>query len=67
MLKYTIEQEKIINDYLTECVKNNSRCQHCYNNHDNICFFAFKCFCSDGMFFNDFDDDDDDYKEFYII
>lgn len=58
MMNYTETQEKAINDYLTVCIKNNYRCQHCAKNNSGICFFAFQCFAN-GM--AHFDDGDDDY------
>jgi len=57
-MNYTVEQEKAINGYLMECIKNNYYCQHCVKNHGGICFFAFKCFANDMMYF---DDEDEDY------
>ena len=53
MMNYTEAQEKIISDYLAECIKNNYRCQHCALNHNGICFFAFQCFANDMMYFDD--------------
>lgn len=53
MINYTEIQEKAINDYLMECVKNNYHCQHCTKNHNGICFFAFQCFANDMMHFDD--------------
>ena len=58
MMNYTKEQEKIINDYLMECIKNNYHCQHCAKNHDGICFFAAECFANDMMYF---DGENEDY------
>lgn len=40
----TAQEEKIINDYLTEVVKNSSVCANCVYNHGNgMCFFASEC------------------------
>lgn len=50
---YTEEQKKAINDYLTECIKNNYHCEHCTNNHNDICFFAFQCFANNMVHFDD--------------
>lgn len=58
MMNYTKAQEKAINDYLAECIKNNYHCQHCAKNDNGICFFAFQCFANDMMYF---DDEDEDY------
>ena len=57
MMNYTKEQEKALNDYLVECVKNNYHCQHCAKNHNGVCFFAFQCFANDMMHFDDGDED----------
>ena len=62
MMNYTKEQEKAINDYLVECVKNNYHCQHCVKNHDGICFFAFQCFADDMKHF-DYGDEDFDIPD----
>ena len=56
MMNYTDEQAKVINNYLTECIKNNYHCQHCAKNYDGICFFAFLCFANDMMYFDDGED-----------
>ena len=53
MMNYTKAQEKAINDYLAECIKNNYHCQHCAKNDNGICFFAFPCFANDMMHFDD--------------
>lgn len=58
MMNYTKAQEKAINDYLAECIKNNHRCQHCAKNHNGFCFFAFQCFANDMMHFDDGDDEE---------
>ncbi len=55
-MNYTKEQEKAINDYLAVCIKNNYHCQHCANNHNGVCFFAFQCFADDMGHFDDGDD-----------
>lgn len=35
---------KFWNDWLRECVRNNSKCQNCTFNHgDGFCFFSYKC------------------------
>ena len=57
MMNYTKAQEKAINDYLAECIKNNYHCQHCAKNHNGICFFAFQCFANDMMHFDEGDED----------
>lgn len=46
-----------VSDYLTRCIKNNYRCQHCALNHNNVCFFAFECFLNDMMYFKEDDDE----------
>ena len=56
MMNYTREQEKVINDYLAVCIKNNYHCQHCAKNDNGICFFAFQCFMNDMMHFDNDDD-----------
>ena len=53
-----------INDYLMKCIKNNYRCQHCANNHDGTCFFAFECFMDNMKYYDDDDDCDSDYNIF---
>ena len=58
MMNYTKEQEKAINDYLVECVKNNYHCQHCAKNHGNVCFFASECFIDNMKYYDDGDDYD---------
>lgn len=57
MMNYTKVQEKAINDYLAECIKNNYHCQHCAKNDNGICFFAFQCFANDMMHFDNGDED----------
>lgn len=59
MMNYTKAQEKAINDYLAECIKNNYHCQHCAKNDNGICFFAFQCFANDMMHFDDGDENYD--------
>ena len=59
MTNYTKTQEKAINNYLTECIKNNHHCQHCAKNDNGVCFFALQCFMND---MKHFDDGDEDYK-----
>lgn len=40
----TAQEEKIINDYLMEVIKNSSVCANCVHNQGNgICFFASEC------------------------
>lgn len=63
MMNYTNEQEKAINDYLVECIKNNYHCQHCAKNHGGICFFASECFIDNMKYY----DDDDDYDPLWRI
>lgn len=58
MMNYTKAQEKAINDYLMECIKNNYPCQHCAKNHNGICFFASECFIDNMRFY---DGEDEDY------
>ncbi len=60
MMNYTIEQEKAIDGYLMECIKNNCYCQHCVKNHNGVCFFAFQCFANDMIYF------DDSYEDHHI-
>lgn len=57
MMNYTKAQEKAINDYLAECIKNNYHCEHCMKNDNGICFFAFQCFANDMMHFDSGDED----------
>ena len=53
MMNYTKAQEKAINDYLAECIKNNHHCQHCAKNHYGICFFASECFIDNMKYYDD--------------
>lgn len=64
MTNYTKAQEKALNDYLAVCIKNNYYCQHCANNNNGVCFFAFECFMDDmGHFDDDCTDISDDVDE----
>jgi hypothetical protein len=54
----TKEEEKIINDYLIKCIKNNRHCAHCYLNHNGVCFFAAACFEDDQKYYKEDDDDE---------
>lgn len=53
-----------INDYLMKCIKNNYLCQHCANNHDGTCFFAFECFMDNMKYYDDGDDYNSDCNIF---
>ena len=51
------EEEKIINDYLTKCIKNNHHCAHCYLNHNGVCFFAVACFEDNQKYYKEDNDE----------
>ena len=46
-------EEKTLNNYLNEVVKNNSNCMDCYYNRSGVCFFAFECIKYNFMWYNE--------------
>ena len=52
----TKKENKIINNYLLEVVKNSYKCQHCSMYHNNnICFFAYDCIKKDFYYYKEED------------
>lgn len=48
-------EERTLNNYLKEVVKNNRHCNHCSFNHSGICFFASECIKHDFTFYDEGD------------
>ena len=53
MNNWTRDQLNTLYQYLTICIKNSYRCNHCANNHNGVCFFAAECFQNDFNFYNE--------------
>jgi len=51
----TEKEIEIINNYLFEVVKNSYKCQHCFECHNNICFFAYDCIKRDFYYYKEED------------
>ena len=48
-------EERTLNNYLKEVIKNNRHCNHCSFNHSGICFFASECIKNDFTFYDEGD------------
>ena len=52
-------EERTLNNYLKEVVKNNSKCMRCFFNHSGICFFASECIKHDFTFYDEKNEKED--------
>lgn len=54
-MEWTKEEAEAINRFLNYCVQRSYKCNHCANNHNDICFFAAGCFLNDFSLYNEGD------------
>lgn len=48
-------EERTLNNFLNDVVKNNRHCNHCYFNHSGTCFLAYKCIKNDFTYYDEGD------------